>query len=493
MKGRFYAVGLAAAVAVSFALRLCALATANDNSITIPDPAHDVGRYTSLALDSAGNPVVSYQERSYYLKLLHCNDPNCAGGDESVTAPDANGPVGYDTSLELDAQGNPVVSYYHHYAYYPAPDVLEYNDELKVLHCNDPNCAGGDESIATPDASHAGQYNSLALDSAGNPVVSYFDSWNGDLKVLHCDDPNCGGNESSTTPDSAGRVGAHTSLVLDSVGNPVIAYLGITNEDLKVMHCNDPNCAGGNESIMSPDTGGQVGEFASLVLDAAGYPVVSYFDRANENLKLLHCNDANCAGGDDIGITVDGKGTTGVGSSLQLDAADNPVVAYYNATDQDLLVVRCNDPTCTGGDETIASPDAAGDVGGWNSLALDFAGRPVVSYFEYIERPFVDGRLKILHCNDINCIGGKVPTPRPTHPATATPTPTQVGARNGDVNCDEVANSIDAALMLQLVAGLVPSLPCRTAGDVNNDGLLSSIDVALVLQYVAGLVPSLPV
>jgi hypothetical protein len=53
--------------------------------------------------------------------------------------------------------------------------------------------------------------------------------------------------------------------------------------------------------------------------------------------------------------------------------------------------------------------------------------------------------------------------------------------------------SIDAALILQLDAGLLQSLPCEASGDVNGDGLLNSIDAALILQYVAGLLPSLPV
>ena len=60
-------------------------------------------------------------------------------------------------------------------------------------------------------------------------------------------------------------------------------------------------------------------------------------------------------------------------------------------------------------------------------------------------------------------------------------------AADGDVNCDELVNSIDAALVLQMEAGLVASLPCAGGADVNQDGVVNSIDAALILQREAGL------
>ncbi len=130
-------------------------------------------------------------------------------------------------------------------------------------------------------------------------MVSYYDKSNGDLKMLHCNDPDCtGGDESITTSDTEEFSGFYTSLMLDSSGFPVVSYhMGSTdniNEGLKVMHCNDASCAGGDESIATLDPGNASGLYSSLALDSNGYPVVSYQDGFNDDLKLLHCGNLTC-------------------------------------------------------------------------------------------------------------------------------------------------------------------------------------------------------
>lgn len=59
----------------------------------------------------------------------------------------------------------------------------------------------------------------------------------------------------------------------------------------------------------------------------------------------------------------------------------------------------------------------------------------------------------------------------------------------GDVTCDGNINSIDAALELQVAAGLLVVLPCEGAADLDGSGSVNAIDALLILQIEAGLLP----
>lgn len=97
--------------------------------------------------------------------------------------------------------------------------------------------------------------------------------------------------------------------------------------------------------------------------------------------------------------------------------------------------------------------------------------------------------------SDLTVECGDVPTPTPTPSSQPTfpppPVPT-LSSLVGDASCDGTVNALDAALLLQLDAGLVAALPCPEAGDVNGDGESNALDAALVLQFSAGLLADLP-
>ena len=70
-----------------------------------------------------------------------------------------------------------------------------------------------------------GKYTSIKIDGMNNPHIAYYDADNADLLYKKYD----GWNWNTTTIDSIGDVGSHASLVLDRFDNPHIAYYDATN------------------------------------------------------------------------------------------------------------------------------------------------------------------------------------------------------------------------------------------------------------------------
>jgi hypothetical protein len=345
------------------------------NTITSPDTTGDVGQFNSLVLDAVGHPVISYYDATNQrLKVLHCSNTDCSG-TETSSSPDAGG----STSLALDASGYPVISY-------------SAETGLKVLHCTNADCSGP-QTPSSPDTSpYSGGASSLALDASGYPVISYLSSfYYPHLNVLHCTNADCSGVQ-TPTPVTYTRDGSTTSLTLDASGNPVISFTD-PDTNLDLIHCGNPDCTG---TVVQRGVDGYLKWNSSLALDGTGHPVLSYWDGADNlgELRVLHCNYADCGGGATLG-TPETTGTVGEFSSLKLDANGLPVVSYYDRTNQQLKVLQCGNPSCTDGNR-ITAPDSSGNVGQYTSLALDTSGHPVVSYYDVAM-----GDLKVLTCGNV--------------------------------------------------------------------------------------------
>ena len=193
--------------------------------------------------------------------------------------------------------------------------------------------------ITLDSAGNVGLFTSIAIGIDGNPVISYHDDTNGDLKVAACNNPTCTTSTNSTI-DSNGSVGIETSIAIGTNGNPIISYFDFTNTSLKVAACNNPTCTTSTNSTI--DSAGVVGTDSSITIGTNGNPIISYTDDSNGDLKVAACLNPTCTGSTEnersTKSTIDSNGNVGLYTSMTIGANGHPVISYYDGTNQDLKV-----------------------------------------------------------------------------------------------------------------------------------------------------------
>jgi hypothetical protein len=190
-----------------------------------PDKVGDVGLYTSIVLDDDNSPHISYYDATNTaLKYVHMTSIGAWAVPEVVEGGTSQNPdtidVGKYSSIALDSSGNPHISYY---------DAT--NGNLKYASKNGSTWVTSTIDESTNDV---GMYSSLAINTNNDiPHISYLDATDKDLKYVTWD----GGIENNWNPGTIydnGDVGYYSSIALNSSGEPAISFYDNTYGNLMI-------------------------------------------------------------------------------------------------------------------------------------------------------------------------------------------------------------------------------------------------------------------
>ena len=125
---------------------------------------------------------------------------------------------------------------------------------------------------------------------------------------------------------------------------------------------------------------GDVGWFSSVAIGADGNPIISHQDATNGDLELYVCDNPTCASG--TNQTLETTGNVGAYSSVAIGADGNPVISHQDVSNNDLELYVCADPACTSG--TNQTLETTGSVGFHTSVAIGVDGNPIISHLDLI-------------------------------------------------------------------------------------------------------------
>jgi len=345
------------------------------NIVTL-DSTNTVGFLTSIAIGTDGFPVISYEDfTNSALKLVHCTNESCSTFDTPVTV-DNVGSTGIESSIAIGTDGFPVISY------------LDFtNGDLKVAHCENAFCSTGSPTITAVDfADSVGLWNSITIGTTdGFPVISYWDGTNSALKVIHCGNASCSTGNTITQVENTDIVGQYTSIAIGTDNNPVISYHDATQGELELIHCTNTLCSEFDTPVVL-DTTNTVGLHTSIAIGSDGFPVISYYDQSAQDLKLVHCLNTSCLGIEGVGfdtpVLLDSTNFAGQWNSIAIGPDNFPLVSYRESINSDLKLVHCTNVSCSTFDTPVTLD--SNNAGFYTSIAIGQDGFPVISYADSI-------------------------------------------------------------------------------------------------------------
>jgi hypothetical protein len=269
----------------------------------------------------------------------------------TIETVDSVGSIGEFSSIALDSQGHPHISYYDH-------------NRANLLYAFFDGNVWFYDTVDT--AGDVGRYCDIAIAADGYPHISYLDNTNERLMYGFYN----GSTWTIEVADSSPGVGQYTSIAFDTSGTvPYISYYDFNNEDLKMA-----NKPGGTWTQTRIDSSVTAGLYTSIAIGSDNFPRISYY---NDSPSLRDLRFALYDGASWTVEVADGATKTGSHTSLILDGADNPHISYYFHNTLTLMYATKVGPSWS--QQTV---DSSGNTGEYTSIAFNNLGNPIISYYD---------------------------------------------------------------------------------------------------------------
>jgi len=328
-------------------------------TITTVDSTGSVGQYTSIDLDVNDNPHISYlNQDSGYIMYAKWNGTSWLR--EFVS--DARGQYVTTgrTSIALDGNGNPHISYHH-------ADVAYYVSNFTG------GLWGSPTMVPFTEAAWAFLgHNSIAVNKSNGTIHVALFLWNSQLgSVLGYWTP---GLQNAQVADGyTSQTGKNNSIALDPSGVPHISYEssdGGTHKFLKYATISGQ--AWSSTIVDTIETTEGFANLTSIAVDGQGHPHIAYYSHRDGAYKYAKWNGASWEL-----RTVDQYGSVGWESvTIAVDANGDPHIAYLAG------YYRLKYARLSGSAWTIETVDASGDAGDDCSIKVGTDGTVHVSYYD---------------------------------------------------------------------------------------------------------------
>ncbi len=277
------------------------------------------------------------------------------------------------TDIKIDASGNPHVAY--------TVEGLGGNATLRYA-----RKSGGVWTYASRNVGTTIEFCSIDLDGNGDAHFAVRGGAYPDYMLIYY--KYSGGIWTTEVPDMPDVVAGDTltgnwpDIVLNSNDEPFISYQRIndvagTDGDLYVI-----NKVGGVWTREKADGGPNrdLGKYSSIALNPAGKPRVAYYDATNGDLRFARRVAVNIWGY----AIVDALPNVGTWVDLAVDGSGMAHISYINEITHAVRYARQSGVSWI----TESVPDADSAATGGTAIAVDSLGNPHIAYFDTLAQQF---------------------------------------------------------------------------------------------------------